>query len=155
MNNTPFISIIILYILLGLSGLYFILLWLWQIKVFRGKRMKNVDGSFDYWHEQNIDYGFSFADIVIGCPVGLLGVVLTFLHYQIGFYLMAMVSFWFLWVNLATTVTSLKFRKQKLNFSWFMTFPFGSLMGLAYVIWTMFYYDVIFCSGFFNKIGIL
>jgi len=153
MQDIPFVSILILYILLGLSGLYFIVLWFWQIKVFKGKRMKNVDGSFDDWHEQNMDYGFSFADIVIGCPVGLLGVVLTFLHYQVGFYLVAMVSFWFLWVNLATTVTSLKFRKPKLNFSWFMTFPFGSLMSLAYILWTIFYYDVIFYSGLLDRVG--
>ena len=153
MQDISFVSILILYILLGLSGLYFILLWFWQIKVFKGKRMKNIDGSFDDWREQNMDYGFSFADIVIGCPVGLLGVVLTFLHYQVGFYLMAMVSFWFLWVNLATTVTSLKFRNPKFNFAWFMTFPFGSLMSLAYLVWTISYYDIIFYSGLFCKVG--
>ena len=143
MQDIPFVSILILYILLGFSGLYFIILWFWQIKVFRGKRMNNVDGSFDDWHEHNMDYGFSFADIVIGCPVGLLGVVFTFLHYQVGFYIMAMVSFWFIWVNLATTVTSLKFCSPKISFSWFMTFPFGSLMSLAYIVWTIYYYDVI------------
>lgn len=152
MQDIPFASILILYILLGLSGLYFIALWFWQIKVFKGKRMSNVDGSFDDWHEHKMDYGFSFADIVIGCPVGLLGVVLTFLHYQVGFYIMAMVSFWFVWVNLATTVTSLRFQKPKFNFSWFMTFPFGCLMSLAYLIWIIFYYDKIFYSGLFCKV---
>ena len=153
MQDIPVVSIVILYILLGLFGIYFVLLWGWQLMVFRGKRLKNVDGSYDDWHEQKMDYGFAFSDLVLGCPIGILGVVLAFFQFQFGFYIMSMVSFWFLWVNLGTTVTSLKFQNSKLNFSWFMTFPFGAIMSLAFIVWSMVYYDVVYNSWIFVSIG--
>ena len=153
MQNVPTISMIILYVLLVLFGLYLFVLLYWQIMVFKGKRMKNIDGSYDDWKENNTDYGFSFADIVISCPIGLVGVVLSFFHFQIGFYIMAMISFWFLWVNIGTTAISLKFKNPKLNAGWFFSFPFGSIMGLGFIVWSIVYYEVIFNSRIFDVVG--
>lgn len=41
-----------LYVLLGIMGLINLILWGWQIQVFKGKAVKNPDGSSDGWHEQ-------------------------------------------------------------------------------------------------------
>jgi hypothetical protein len=37
----------ILYVLLALIGLLIMIIWGWQVQVFRGKEMKNNDGSAD------------------------------------------------------------------------------------------------------------
>lgn len=42
----------------------------------------------------------------------------------------------FLGANIMTTVTSLRLEKPKITFIRFETFPFGSLVGLAYIVWT-------------------
>ncbi|MCK5572456.1 MAG: hypothetical protein KAJ12_06830, partial [Bacteroidetes bacterium] len=105
----PLESTIILYVDIGLMGLIAIVLLGWQVMVLRGRSMKNADGSVDNWHEQKLLYGMATADIVLGVPVTLAGILLIVLDVSVGFYVMGMVSFWFLWINTATTVTSLRF----------------------------------------------
>jgi hypothetical protein len=63
-----------------------------------------------------------------------------------GYYLFAMVCFVYLWINAITTVNSLRFENPKINFMWFVTFPMGSLVGLAYIVWTVVNFDVIYFS---------
>lgn len=61
-----------------------------------------------------------------------------------GYYILALCGFWFLWANIMTTATSLRFEKPKITFIWFATFPLGSLLGLAYIVWTLVYFDAIY-----------
>jgi hypothetical protein len=138
------ISQITLFVLLILIGLLALIVWGWQIQVWRGKDMKNPDGSADNWREQKIFYGISVADIFLACPLSLIGIVLVFFSPRWGTYLLAWVSFWFVWANIMTTATSLRFEKPKITLTWLIVFPFGALVGLAYFIWTLLHFDTIY-----------
>jgi hypothetical protein len=144
MSELSTLSQVTLYVLLALMGLLTLIIWGWQIQVFRGKDMKNPDGSSDNWHEQKIFYGISVADIFLACPLSVIGIVLVFVSPRWGYYLLTWVSFWFFWANTMTTATSLRFEKPKINLNWFIVFPLGALVGLAYFIWTLFHFDTIF-----------
>ena len=140
----PLISKIILYIIIVLFGLICIPLFRWQILVLRGKSMKNPDGSVDDWHEQKLFYGIALADITIAIPVTFIGIVLIFVGWRIGYYLTGLASFWFLWTNIMGTATSLRFEKPKISLNWFIVFPFGAIVALAYIIWSLIYFQEIF-----------
>jgi hypothetical protein len=142
----PLISQIILYIIIVLFGLMGIIILGWQIMVLRGKSMKNPDGSVDDWHEQKLFYGIAIADVFLVIPATIAGIIMVFVSPHWGYYILALVSFWFLWTNVMTTATSLRFEKPKISFSWFIVFPFGALVGLAYIIWTLVHFDTIFFS---------
>ena len=142
----PVVSKVILYIIIVLFGLICILILRWQIMVLRGKSMKNPDGSVDDWHEQKLFYGIALADTTIAIPVTFIGIVLIFVGWRIGYYLTGLASFWFLWANIMTTATSLRFEKPKITFNWFIVFPFGALVALAYIVWTLIHFDTIFFS---------
>lgn len=140
----PLASAIILYVDIGLMGLIAIVLLGWQVMVLRGRSMKNADGSVDNWHEQKLLYGMATADIVLGVPVTLAGILLIVLDVSVGFYVMGMVSFWFLWINTATTVTSLRFEKPRLTLNWFIVFPLGAILGLVYIVWSLVFFKEAF-----------
>ena len=140
----PLISKIVLFIIVALFGLICIALLRWQIMVLRGKSMKNPDGSVDDWHEQKLFYGIALADIAVAIPVTFIGIVLIFVGWRIGYYLTGLASFWFLWTNVMGTATSLRFEKPKISFSWFIVFPFGAFVALAYIVWSLIYFQEIF-----------
>jgi len=144
MQNLSIVSQFSLYTLLGIMGFYSLLIFGWQIMVLKGKAMKNTDGSVDSWHEQKAYYGIAFADVFLACPVNIVAIILVFITPRWGYYLLALVSFWWVWANLMTTVNSLRFEKPKITFSWFFTFPFEILVGLAYIIWTVVHFDTIY-----------
>jgi len=144
MQELSLISQVSLYVLLGIMGLICLILWGWQIRVLKGKAMKNPDGSFDNWHEQKTHYGIAFADIFLACPVNIAGIVLVFVSPRWGYYLLALVSFWWVWANTMTTTTSLRFGKSKITLNWIIGFPFGILVGLAYIVWTIAHFDTIY-----------
>jgi hypothetical protein len=125
-------------------GLIAIVIWFWQIKVMQGKAMKNPDGSADDWHEQRILYGVAVADVFLACPATIASIILIFAYPRWSYYILALVSFWFLWSNIMTTVTSLRFQKPRITLYWFIVFPFGSILGLAYIIWTIVHFNVIY-----------
>ena len=137
------ISQLSLYVIVGLFGLFFLLLWWWQFMVLKGKAFKNPDGSVDDWHQQPIIYGIAFADVTVSCPVGIVGVVLTLLHQPLVFLILAPVAFWWFWANVMTTVTSLRFYKPKATVSWILGYPFAIILGLAYLIWIGIHFDAI------------
>jgi len=140
----PLFSKVVLYIIIVLFGLLCVFIFGWQIMVLRGKSMKNPDGTVDDWHEQKLFYGIALADISIAIPVTFIGIVLIFVGWRIGYYLTGLASFWFLWANIMTTATSLRFEKPKITFNWFIVFPFGALVALAYIVWTLVHFDTIF-----------
>lgn len=144
MAELSLLSQISLYVLLALIGLFALLVGGWQIMVLQGKAMKNPDGSTDDWHEQKTHYGMAFADVFLACPASIVGIILTLIHTRWGYYLLALVSFWFVWANIMTTVTSLRFEKPRINLRWFITFPLGALIGLAYIVWTLAHFDTIY-----------
>jgi hypothetical protein len=144
MQELTLFSQISLYVLLALIGLLALIVWGWQIMVLQGKTMKNPDGSTDDWHKQKTHYGIAFADIFLACPASIAGIILVFASPRWGFYLLAWVSFWFVWANIMTTVTSLRFEKPRITLSWFIVFPFGALVGLAYIAWTFIHFDAIY-----------
>ena len=106
--------------------------------------MKNPDGSVDDWNDQKIFYGIALADILLSVPATIIGITLVFFSPRWGHYVLTLVSFWFVWANTMTTATSLRFEKPKISLAWFIAFPLGALVGLAYIIWTIFHFDVIF-----------
>jgi hypothetical protein len=145
MSQLSTISVLTLYVLTGLFGLYFLLLLWWQVKVLQGRAMKNPDGSSDDWREQKTHYGIALADVVLACPLALVGTVLVFVGSRWGVLIMALEAYFFIWVNLVTTATSLRFMRPKLNFTWMMVFPFGSILGLVYLVWIALHFRVVFC----------
>jgi hypothetical protein len=132
MAELSLLSQISLYVLMALIGLYTLLVEGWQIMILKGKAMKNADGSSDDWHRQKTHYGIAIADVFLTGPASIAGIVLVF------------VSFWFVWANIMTTATSQRFEKPKINLNWFMTTPFGILVGLAYIAWTVAHFDTIY-----------
>jgi hypothetical protein len=136
-------SQISLYVLLVLMGLFSLLVFGWQIMVLRGIAMANPDGSTDDWHEQKTHYGIAFADVFLACPICFAAIILVFVSPRWGLYLLAMVSFWFVWANLMTTATSLRHEKPKLTLNWWITFPSGIIVGLAYILWTIINFETI------------
>lgn len=144
MQDLSLISKVSLYLLLGIMGLICLIIWGWQIRVLKGRAMKNADGSFDSWHEQKTFYGIAFADIFIACPANIVGIFLVFISPRWGYYLLALVSFWWVWANIMTTSTSLRFENPKITLNWIIAFPFGFLVGLAYIVWTVVHFDTIY-----------
>ena len=140
----PVVSKVILYIIIVLFGLICIPILRWQIMVLRGKSMKNPDGTVDDWHKQKLCYGIALADITIAIPVTFIGIVLIFVGWRIGYYLTGLASFWFLWANIMATATSLRFEEPKISLNWFIVFPFGALVALAYIVWSLIYFQEIF-----------
>ena len=106
--------------------------------------MQNPDGTSDDYHEQKTHFGIAFADVFLACPASLVAIVLVLISPRWGFYLLTMVSFWFVWANLMTTTTSLKFEKPKLSLNWWVAFPTGIIVGLATILWTGIHFDAIY-----------
>jgi hypothetical protein len=144
MPDLSLASRISLYVLLAVMGLVSLYLASWQIMVLQGKPMKNPDGSVDDWHEQKTHYGIAFADTFLSCPLGIAAIALILAGSRWGYYLLALVSFWWVWANIMTTATSLRFEKPNITPNWLLTFPFGILVGLAYIAWTVIHFDAIY-----------
>ncbi|MFC2072796.1 hypothetical protein ACFLUU_08925 [Chloroflexota bacterium] len=142
--DIPLIGQVILYIIIVLFGLLAIIVFGWQIMVLRGKSMKNADGTADDWHEQKLFYGIALADVIIAIPMTLVGIVSIFIGWRIGYYLTGLASFWFLWANVMTTATSMRFEKPKITTTWLIAFPFGAFLALAYIVWSLIYFQEIF-----------
>ena len=106
--------------------------------------MKNTDGTCDDWHEQKLFYGMAMSDLTIAIPFCLVGIVLIFFDQKLGYYITGMAAFWFVWVNSVFTITSLRFEKPKITPMWLFVFPFGIIVGLVYIIWSLIYFDLIF-----------
>ncbi len=138
------LSQLCLYTLLALMGIFTLIVWGCQVMILRGKTFKNPDGSVDDWHEQKTHYGIAFADIFLACPVNILGIVFILLGSRWGYFLLTLASFWWVWANVMTTATSLRFHHPRVNLMWFIAFPFGGLLGIAYIIWTLLHFDLIF-----------
>ncbi|MBI4672564.1 MAG: hypothetical protein HY741_12975 [Chloroflexi bacterium] len=145
MKELSVASQVMLYVLLAVMGLFAVLLWVWQFMILRGKAFKNPDGSIDDWHAQKTHYGIAFADVFVACPANIIGIVLVFVAPRWGYYLLALVSFWWVWANVMTTATSLRFYNPRLNLPlWLIGYPFGILVGLAYIVWTVIHFDAIY-----------
>lgn len=127
-----------------MMALFALIVWGLQIMILRGGRFKNPDGSADDWHEQKTHYGIAFADTFLACPASIVGIILVFITPRWGYYLLALAGFWWVWGNVMTTATSLRFHKPRINLMWFISFPFGALLGLGYLVWTVIHFDIIF-----------
>ena len=143
-STLPLASQISLYVLLALMGLFSLLVFGWQIMILRGKAMQNPDGTSDDYHEQKTLYGIAFADVFLACPASFVAIALVFTSPRWGFYLLAMVAFWFVWANIMTTATSLKFENPKFTLSWLIVFPTGIFVGLATILWTVVHFNTIY-----------
>ncbi len=126
-------------------GLIVFYTFYWQLMVIRGKAMKNPDGTVDDWHEQKNFYGMAFADVIFACPLCIAGIILIIFCVKLGFYFLAIVSFWFIWGNIQTTATSLRFEKPKITLNWIFYFPLGIIFGIIYIIWTIINFEYIYC----------
>jgi len=143
-ETLPLASQISLYILLALMGLFSLLIFGWQIMILRGKAMQNPDGTTDDYREQKSLYGIAFADVFLACPASFVAIALVFISPRWGFYLLAMVAFWYVWANIMTTATSLKFENPKLTLSWLIVYPTEIFIGLATILWIIIHFDTIY-----------
>ena len=143
-QTLPLASQISLFVLLALIGLFSLLILGWQIMILLGKAMQNPDGTIDDYHEQKTLYGIAFADVFVACPASFVAIALVFISPRWGFYLLAMVAFWFVWANIMTTATSLKFENPKLTLNWLIVFPTGIVVGAAYILWSILHVEMIF-----------
>lgn len=146
MTTLSLASQISLYVLLALIALMAGILWPLQIRNLQGHPYHNPDGSEDDWREQPVIYGIAFADIVLACPATLAGVILVAAAPRWGFVLLAMASFWMVWANIMTTATSLRFYHPRMTLTWFVAFPFGALLGLAYIVWFIVHLDTVLAA---------
>lgn len=137
-------SSVIFYILLVIMGILTLVIWVWQIMVLKGRAMNNPDGTFDCWREQKLFYGIAVADIFFACPANVIGIVLVFTAPRWGCFTLAIMSCWWIWTNTMTTATSLRFENPKITLNWLLVFPFGALLGLAYLAWSIIHFDAIF-----------
>jgi hypothetical protein len=55
-----------------------------------------------------------------------------------------MVSFWFVWANIMTTSTSLRFEKPKLNLIWWLAYPSEIILGMLFILWSVINFDTIY-----------
>lgn len=63
---------------------------------------------------------------------------------QLTLYLLAAASFWWVWANVMTTATSLRFCDPGRNLPlWLVTDPLGILLGAADFVWTILHFEVI------------
>lgn len=143
----PGTSRIVLYVLLAVVSLVTVIVLLAQIGCVREKPFENPDGTRDDWREQKVFYGIAWADILVACPLSFAGVALVFLAPQWGFFVMGMVSFWFVWANVMTTVTSLRFENPRITLRWFVVFPMGAVIGLAFLAWIFLHFRFVFGLG--------
>lgn len=145
--DIPLAGRVVLYVIIIPFGIVCVLLWWWQLMIFRGKTFKNPDGSVDSWHDQKLTYGIAVADITISVPTALIAIVLIFMNWRLGYYLMGLAQFWNLWANAMTTATSIRFENPRLHFvPWLLGYPVCLLMGLAYLGWSIYYFPELFGS---------
>ncbi|MCP4547068.1 MAG: hypothetical protein GY835_11435 [bacterium] len=142
--SLSFGSRILLYVLLAAIAFFTGVVTWAQVGCIRGRFFQNPDGTTDDWREQKIFYGIAWADLLLACPTSTAALVLIFAAPRWGFFLMGMVSFWFLWTNVMTTVTSLRFEKPKLTLAWLVVFPLGAVIGLSFIVWTFVNFHVLF-----------
>ena len=71
MQELSILSLVTLYVMVVLIGILAIVIWDWQIKVLKGKVMKNPDGSSDNWRDQKSHYGIALSDVFLACPCSL------------------------------------------------------------------------------------
>ena len=101
------VSRILLDVLVSLIALLTLVVAWAQIRCVRGRPFQNPDGTADDWREQKIFYGIAWADLVVACPLAIVGLGLTFTYPTLGLFLLAGVSVWLVWASVMTTVTSL------------------------------------------------
>ena len=134
----------VLLVLLALMALLTVLVAGAQIGCIRGRPFQNPDGTVDDWREQKIFYGMAWADLLVACPLSFVSIALVFAHPRLGLMLLVGVGTWLLWANVMTTVTSLRFEKPRLTMPWLVVFPFGGLVGAAYLAWILVHFRTVF-----------
>ena len=137
LSEISLVSKVVLFVLLGLMGLFSVVLLWAQIRCIRGIPFQNPDGTADDWREQKIFYGIAWADILVACPTSFGALVAVFVAPRLGLILLGMAGILFLWSNVMTTVTSLRFERPKVTPEWIVVFPTGGVVGLAIIVWIL------------------
>ena len=144
LETLPLSSALSLHIVLALIGLLTLIVAWAQIGCLRGRPFQNPDGTSDDWREQKIFYGIAWADLTVAVPLSLTGLVMTFTSPRAGLFILGGVSVWFVWSNTMTTVTSLRFEHPRITLQWLIVFPFGLVVGLAYLAWILLHFGVVY-----------
>ncbi|CAN8075363.1 unnamed protein product [Agarophyton chilense] len=129
--------------LICVMTVYVLFLTWWQTQVLAGRKMTNPDGSADDWHAQKTHFGIAFADVCISFPVCIASAIGVVMSLRWGYFGYSLIAMLFVWGNVMTTATSLRFHKPRLTFEWFVTFPFGLLLGFAYLVWMIVCFDAL------------
>ena len=94
--------------------------------------------SFGEW----VLYGMPFGMVASGAACAVI--ITLFLDPGLGLLLLTGVGVWMLWSNVMTTVTSLRFEKPRISAAWLLVFPFGGVVGRAYLIWILVHFDWVY-----------
>ena len=143
MNDLAELSVssrVVLYGILALMALLTLAVGWAQIGILRGRPFENPDGTADDWREQKIFYGIAWADLTVACPLAAVGLALALPAPRTGLFLLVGVAVWFVWTNVMTTVTSLRFEAPRITVSWLVVFPLGAVVGLMYLVWMAFHF---------------
>ena len=132
----------VLYALVTVMGLLTMIVAWAQVGCIRGRPFKNPDGTADDWREQKVFYGIAWADLTVACPLSFAGIAMLLINPAAG--LLTGVGVWMVWSNVMTTVTSLRFEKPRITAAWLLVFPFGTLVGLSYLIWILVHFDALY-----------
>jgi uncharacterized membrane protein len=134
----------VLYTLVAIMGLLTVIVTWAQVGCIRGRPFRNPDGTADDWREQKVFYGIAWADLTVACPLSFAGIAMLVIDPGVGLLMLTGVGVWMAWANVMTTVTSLRFEKPRITAEWLLVFPFGGLVGLAYVIWILIHFDNVY-----------
>jgi hypothetical protein len=136
-------SKILLYVFLAFFAFGAVVLWVWQAKVLSGQRVKNPGGDYDDWHVYPNQFGYALSDVFWLGPSLMIGVVLALFDCWFGYYWLALGSSVLIWC-LGFMIFELRAHKPKITISWLFTFAIPVVIPLAYVVWTMLNFDIIF-----------
>jgi uncharacterized membrane protein YgcG len=106
----------------------------------------NPDGSVDDWHAQPLHYGIALADLILILPVTILAYTFYFCQqFALAHYVFSLIASWLVYCNLFTTATSLKFQSPvAMDWDWFISYPFGAVLGALYLTWVLTHFEAIF-----------
>jgi len=130
-------SQIVLYICIAFYILFIPLNLIEHITLLRGKKVKRADGSVDEIETFPEYYAYALSNIFSVVPAVVSGIILVLLNHRMGFYLMAVVSFWMVFNFFARTATSLKVYKPTITLKWILDSPIFMIVGLTYICWSL------------------
>lgn len=134
----------ILYFCIAFYGLFIPLELFVQIKMLKGQKVPKPDGSFDQIETYPEFFAYAIGNLFLLLPVMIASIILVLLSHRMGFYLMALVSFWMVFNYFCRTAVSFKVYTPKPSLKWIFVFPWYAIIGLIYIVWSVVHFGIIY-----------